>query len=292
MKPIGFEAEEWLRRLQDVLTQIRDAIDEGRRYLRDLDQTLGGVRRTLGDLEGRLSTDGLCDLIQQMDELQNDFRKMESFLSPGMLNDLRLRLERSRDELSQAAERIAEARQRSKTLREALEQRVEEQSDLHELANALKQGDDTLTVLIRNLSHLQESLPALDADTAVQVFANLLQGSLRLAALIFDPRQLQGISVGLSERPTRILDLLRKRWGDWLRELAQYIQEVSRHAEQIAALEGGTQAEAFRTALEDFRSACREAAASETSTLPPSLPESMPPVPPTSAPWTPEGESP
>jgi chromosome segregation ATPase len=291
MMPFGFEAEEWLLRLQEVLTRIRAAIDERRRTLRDLRQTLGDVHSTLREIEGHLSADGLYDLVQQMERLQSDLQKMEPFLSPGMLNDLRLRLKRSQDELSQAAERIAEARQGFRALREALRQQVEEQSALPDLANALKQREDMLTVLIRSLSHLQESRSAPDADTTVRALADLLQGSLRLAALIFDPRQLQGMGVGPQGRPALILDLWRKRWGDWLRELARYIREVSRQAEQIAALEGGTQAEAFRAALQDFQDACRRAAGPGSTGLPPFL-KPAPPFPPTSEPRTPEGGSP
>jgi len=290
MMPIGSEAEEWLLRLQDVLARIRAALDERRRTLRDLRQTLGDIHSTLRDMEGYLRADSLYDLIQQMERLQDDLRKMEPFLSPGMLNQLRMHLKRSQDQLHQAAEQIARAHQGFRALREALRQQVEEQSALPELTNALKQREDTLIVLIRSLSHLQESRSAPDADTTVRALANLLQGSLRLAALSFDPRQLQGMEIRPPGRPALILDLLRKRWGDWLRELAQYIQEVSRQAEQLAALEGGTQADAFRVALQNFRDACRRAAGPGAPT-PPSFVKPAPPFPPTPEPRTPEGGS-
>ncbi|WP_448592470.1 hypothetical protein [Thermoflexus hugenholtzii] len=286
--PIGWEAEERLLHLQDVLTQIRAAIDERRRTLRDLYRTLGDVHSTLRDIENHLSADGLHDLIQQLEKLQGDMRRMEPFLSPGMMNTLRMSLKRSQDELVQAAERIAEAQQGLRGLREALRQQVEEQRVFDELTNALKQQEDMLTVLIRNLTHLRESRSASDADTAVQALANLLQGSLRLAALIFSPQQLQRMSEASRGRSPLVLDRLRKRWGDWLRELAGYIREVSLQAERIAALEGGTQGEAFRAALEEFQRACRRAAGPGSFGLPLS-PKPGPSVPPPSEPPTPEG---
>jgi methyl-accepting chemotaxis protein len=287
MISIGFEVEGWLRRLQDVLTQIRNAIDERSQALRDLSRTLDNILR---GIEDRLSVDGLHNLIQQMEKMQDDLWKMESFLSPEMLNDLRLRLKRSQDELSQAAERIAGVHQGIRALREALRQQVEEQNALQELMDEMKRGEDMVTVLIRSLSHFQESLPTPDADTTVRVLADLLQGGLRLAALIFDPRQLQEMSAGPQGRPV-LLDLLRKRWGDWLRELARYIWEVSQRVEPIAALEGGTQTEAFRAALEDFQNACRRVAGPGSLGLPPFL-KPAPPFSPTPEPQTPEGGSP
>lgn len=243
-----------LQRMMESLEEIRRHAEQTRSAVQQILSVMGEVYQRMARAEGLLEPKGIRETVQEIERLQEALKNMHDVLNSQRLDRIRALLKESQEELRQTIQRTDDVCQTIRQIREGLRRNMmNEKQATDELSRAI---ENTTTVLRRAMSHLQESSPAPEMDLAVRSIADLIHGSLRLASIIFDAHQLRQLSA--AARPLH-LDLLRKRWGDWLRELAQYIRTVGEHTGQIAVLEGGTQADAFRAALEDFQQACRMA---------------------------------
>jgi len=257
MITIGPEAEVQIQNMLNSLRQIRTNIDQAHSSIEDIIQAIEGANLDLKRAEELLKPEELQAFAGEIQKLQET---LKNILHPSYLWEIRMYLNKSQNTLNQISEMVKNAQQRIRQIQTDLERWKEEgQIAQNALRGNLEGLDDIATVMQRALSHFQESGSPLDVDAAVRTVSDLLQGSLRLATLVFKQQQLQQMAATES-RTSLPLDLLRKRWGEWLRELAKYVRDVSQQAERVARLEGGTQAESFREAFADFQRACREAA--------------------------------
>ncbi len=275
MISIGPEAEAQIQDMLKALRQIRTSIDQAHSSIENIIQAIEGTNLDLKRAEELLKPEELQAFAGEIQKLQET---LKNILHPSYLWEIRMYLNKSQNTLNQISEMVNNAQQELRQIRTGLEQWKEGgQIAQDSLRGNLESLDNIATIIQRALSHLQEPGSPLDFDAAVRMVADLLHGSLRLATLVFQQQQLQQMAATETRTPLS-LDLLRKRWGEWLRELAQYVRDVSKQAEQVARLGGGTQAEAFREAFADFQRACREAASS-TRPFPqwPYAPKSWPP---------------
>jgi gas vesicle protein len=275
MIDIGPEAETQIQDMLKALRQIRTSIDQAHSSIEDIIQAIEGANLDLKRAEELLKPEELQAFAGEIQKLQE---ALKNILHPSYLWEIRMYLNKSQNTLTQISETLNNAQQQIRQIQTDLERWKEEgQATQNALRGNLKGLDNVATIIQRALSHFQESDSPLDFDETVRTVADLLHGSLRLATLVFQPQQLQQMA-GAETRASLSLDLLRKRWGEWLRELAKYVRDVSKQAEQVARLEEGTQAEAFREAFADFQKACREASLSaRLSPQWPSAPRFWPP---------------
>jgi hypothetical protein len=172
-------------------------------------------------------------------ELAETIREARAILDPATMS------------LDQTVQQIAETRQAIDQMRQhlpALEQQVaatirsitplldQLHTVLPQMHHDLQELDNTVTILQRELTHLEDVTPTdlnRHPDPAIDGVMSLLQLSVQLVMLIFPPEQLHA----LAHQPDQhILDTLRQRWIAWLDDLNHYMNAVLPLARSLADL--------------------------------------------------------
>lgn len=124
----------------------------------------------------------------------------------------------------------------------------------------IKTLDNTVTVMNRELTHLDENLsdtPQKDRDPDIQAVSMLLLLSVRIATIAFPPMDLQLLA---EESDPSDLDTLCERWQGWLVELLSYLKAVLPLANNLveAGYEERIVTDEYRRTVQELLQVCQQ----------------------------------